>query len=140
MSSLYKTFRTDPSFETAGISLNYGENSKGEAIEIRIARAGGANKKYLERMEAKTKPLRRQIQTETVSRAALDAVVREVFAETVVLGWSGVEDENGKPLTFSKEACIKVFTDLPDLFLDIQEQAQKSVLFRAEVMEADAKN
>jgi hypothetical protein len=33
-----------------------------------------------------------------------------------------------------------LFNDLPDLFEDVQEQAQKAALFRADIREADAKN
>lgn len=138
--SLYKSFSTDAAIERNGVILNYGKNSKGADIEIRIARAGGANKRYIERMEAKTKPLRRQIQTDTVDRNTLETLIREVFVETVVIGWSGVEDQDNNEMPFSRENAIKLFTDLPDLFADIQEQAQKSALFRVEIQEADAKN
>jgi len=64
----------------------------------------------------------------------------EVYAETVLLGWTGVADENGTPLPFTKENCVKLLTDLPDLFRDIQEQAQRVANFRAADLEADAKN
>lgn len=138
--SLYKQFKTDTSLEKTGILLQYGENSKGQPICIRVARAGGANDAYIKRMEAKVKPVKRQIQNETIERAALLSILREVFAETVVLGWENVEDENGKALPFTKENCVKLFTDLPDLFDDLQEQSQRAALFRAEVREADAKN
>lgn len=138
--SLYKSFKTDTSLEKDGILLEYGKNSKGNPIAIRIARAGGANSQYTKRMEAKVKPYRRQIQNETIERALLEDIVKEVFAETVVLGWENVEDENGNDMSFSKENCIKLFTDLPDLFTDVQEQAQRSALFRQDVREADAKN
>jgi len=138
--SLYKQFQTNQKLEQEGVVLNYGENSKGQQIEFRVARAGGSNKRYLERMEAKTKPLRRQIQTETVERGTLERVIREVFAETVVLGWSGVEDADGNSLPFNRANCIKLFNDMPDLFADIQEQAQKFVIFRQEILEEDSKN
>jgi hypothetical protein len=58
----------------------------------------------------------------------------------VVLGWENVTDSTGKVLPFSYENCLKVFNDLPDLFKDIQEQAQRSALFRAELLERDAGN
>jgi len=138
--SLYKQFKTDTKLEKEGILLQYGTNSKGQPICIRVARAGAGNDQYVKRMEAKVKPHRRLIQNETIERAVLLSIIREVFAETVVLGWEGVEDENGKPLSFSKDNAIKLFTDLPDLFEDIQEQAQKAALFRADIREADAKN
>lgn len=138
--SLYKQFKTDNNLEKTGILLQYGQNSKGKDICIRVARAGGANDAYIKRMEAKVKPVKRQIQNETIERAALLNILREVFAETVVLGWENVEDEQGNPLPFTKENCVKLFTDLPDLFDDLQEQSQRAALFRAEIREADAKN
>jgi len=138
--SLYKQFKTDNTLEKDGILLEYGENSKGKPICIRVARAGGSNNAYAKRMEARVKPYRRQIQNETMESALVERIVKEVYAETVVLGWENVEDENGNDMEFSVENCLKLFDDLPDLFRDIQEQSQRAALFRQEVREADAKN
>jgi len=36
----------------------------------------------------------------------------EIFqAESVMVGWTGLEDEDDKPLEFSKEECSKLFRD-----------------------------
>jgi hypothetical protein len=137
---LYAQFKTDNHLEKEGILLEYGENSKGKPICIRVARAGGANNAYTKRMEARVKPYRRQIQNETMETALVERLVKEVYAETVILGWENVEDENGNDMDFTVENCIKLFDDLPDLFRDIQEQSQRAALFRAEVREVDAKN
>ena len=40
----------------------------------------------------------------------------------------------------TRDEMIKQFTDLPDLFKDIQEQAGKVSLFRSAELEEDAKN
>lgn len=138
--SLYSQFKTDKSIEKEGIVLNYGKNSKGKDIEIRIARAGGANVQYAKLLEAKTKPYRRQIQNETLENEVAEKITQEVYARTVVLGWNGVEDESGNEMLFSFENCMKLFADLPDLWSDIQQQSQRSALFRAELLEQDAKN
>lgn len=138
--SLYKQFQTDKTVEKEGIVLNYGKNSKGEDIEIRIARAGGANVQYAKLLEAKTKPYRRQIQNETLDNEVAEKITKEVYAKAVVLGWTGVEDENSKELEFSFENCMKLFDDLPDLWTDIQQQSTKAALFRADILEQDAKN
>jgi len=140
MTSLYSQFKSDTEREKRGVILEYGFNSAGKPITIRIARAGGANTAFAKRMEAKTKPYRRQIQTETIDQQIAEKMVREVYAETVVLGWENVEGPDGEPLDFNTENVIKVFTDLPDLFKDIQEQSQRSALFRAELLDVDAGN
>lgn len=150
MSSLYTQFKNDPALEKDGILLQYGDNSKGQPTCIRIARAGGANVAYQRRMEAVVKPYRRQIQTETIETAQVTKLIQQVYAETVVLGWEHVEfpvlDAEGKPtdvleeLPYTPENCKRLFVDLPDLFADLQEQAQRAALFRADIREAEAKN
>ena len=111
--SLFKQFETNPDLERKGVLLDYGKNADGTDIMIRIARAGGANKQYDKRMEILTKPMRRQIQNETVEAESIDRVFRKVWAETVVLGWEHVQDEQGKEIPFSVDNCIALFEKLP---------------------------
>lgn len=138
--NLYKMFKTDEHYEKEGIDLIYGDNSKGNQIRIKVARAGGANVKYAKALERRTKPYRRQIQNETIDPKFAEQLIMETFAESVILGWDGVEDEEGNDMPFSFENCIKLFTDLPDLWADVQAQSQKVALFRQEVREEDLKN
>lgn len=138
--SLYKQFKTDDNLEKEGIFLEYGESSTGKPIRIKIARSGGANVAYAKCMESRVKPYRRQIQNETMDTFLAERLIKEVYAETVVLGWENVEDVDGKPLPFNTENCVALFNDLPDLFKDIQDQSQRAALFRSEVRQADAKN
>jgi hypothetical protein len=140
MSTLYQQFRTDPDIEIKGIILQYGKNSKDVPIEIRIARAGGGNQRYLKALEKRTKPFRRQIQSDTLDRDIQREVLIEVYADTVVLGWSGVEDEKGAPLPFTRENVIKLFNDLPDLFNDVMDMSVKATLFRSEMQESQSGN
>jgi hypothetical protein len=155
--SLYRQFKSDTNLEKEGILLQYGFSERAKAAfiaegmteqdaeakaatTIRIARAGGANSQYQKRMEVVVKPYKRQIQTETIETKLVEKLVRRVYAETVVLGWENVDDAQGNALPFTVDNCEKLFNDLPDLFLDLQEQAQRSALFRAEIQEADAGN
>ena len=43
-------------------------------------------------------------------------------------------------MEFNVANVIQLFTDLPDLFKDVQEQAQKAVLFREDILEVESKN
>ncbi len=154
--SLYSQYTTNSNLEKTGILLEYGFNSKGLPICIRIARAGGSNAAYQKAMETKVKPYRRQIQTETIETEQLQKLIKEVFCATVVLGWENVEapvlDTEGKPtlgedgnpvmeaLPFSYKNALRLFTDLPDLFSDVQDSAQRAALFRAEIRESNAGN
>jgi len=149
---LSKQFATDVSLETKGITIDYGTD------RIKIARAGGANKKYEKLLEAKTKHLRRALVVGAVGNEQSMAILREVFAETIMLGWEvntgteadpkwekGIDPKDAgevgeKLLPCNPSNYKKVFINLPDLFLDIQQQAQAGALFRQEINEAQAGN
>lgn len=137
---LYSNYKTDENLETSGVILSYGENSKGKKIAIKVARAGGSNKAFQRVMAAKTRPYRRQIDQGTLSNETLEGLLREVYADTVILGWENVEDENEKELEFNRENVIKVFKDLPDLFTDVRAGASEAAAFRADILDAVVKN
>jgi len=133
--SLYKKFKADENCETEGIILDYGDGER-----IRIARAGGSNKRFQKKLAKVGRQYKNQIRLEMMEEELAREVFIEVYAETVVLGWEGIKDKDGKPLKFTVKNCIQLFTDLPELFRDVQDQAQNFSLFRSELDEADAKN
>jgi len=131
----YQMFKTNTAAEAdQGIALDYG------SFSLRIVRAGGANKRYGQELTRRLKPHRRQIDNDTLDNAVAEKIMAELYADTIVLGWDGVTDADGKELPFSKANCVKLFTDLPDLFRDVQEQAAKVGNFRTEERADDAKN
>ncbi len=142
--SMYSQFKTDTKMETNGIVIDYGD------FRVTIARAGGANKKYAKLLETKTQPYRRAIQTETMDNELAIDVLRQVYSEAVVLNWEtkcddkfkkGIEAPNGGDLLAAKPVnIVATFKALPDLFSDIQAQANKVALFREQVLEEDAGN
>lgn len=138
--SLYNTFETNKDLERDGIVLDYGFNSKDEPIQIRIARAGGANTKFAKVLEQKMKPYKRAIANDTMDNKVAEKLLIEAYADAVILSWTGVEDREGNFLEFTRDNVVKVLTDLPDLFMDIQAQSQKSALFRAELREVEQGN
>lgn len=140
MNGLYSQFKTDERKEVEGVIVNYGKNSKGENIDFVIARAGGANAKFASVAEKVMKPYRRQLNNESIDLTTVQNLMKKVYARSVVIGWSGVEDENNNPLEFNEANVIKVFTDLPDLFDDIRGLAEKQAMFRLQALEDESKN
>lgn len=133
--STYSKFENDSTLEQGGITLDLGQAGK-----FVIARAGGANKSFAKKFHQLTKPIRRAIQTESVDeKTSLDILI-DVYVETILIGWEGVTDREGKPFPFSKVNAKKLFSDLPDLFAEIRRHSEDETLFRAIVMEEDAKN
>ncbi len=141
--SMYDLFKTEPVLETEGVILNYG------TFKVTIARAGGMNKRYVKVLEAKVRPFRRALQTETLdSEVGLD-ILREAYAEAIILKWEteqngkfviGIESPDRDILPFTKENVVLTLRNLPDLFADIQDQANKTATFRQDEKEKAAGN
>ncbi len=142
--SMYEQFQTDTSLERKGIVVDYGE------FRVTIARAGGSNKKFAKVLDAKTKPYKRAIETDTMDQERGNDILKEVYAIAVVLNWEiygengewtqGIEGPDGEILEFNSDNVYQTFKNLPDLFVDLQMQAQKAALFRASIQEAEAGN
>jgi hypothetical protein len=149
---LQDQFATDVSLEQKGIIIDYGND------RIRIARAGGGNKKFARLLESKTKPFRRAIAVGAFDNDRSMDILRQVYAEAVVLSWevnkgtmaepkweTGIDPKDAgtkgeKLLPVTPVNVMKVFVNLPDLFSDLQLQAQAGALFRTELTEASAGN
>jgi hypothetical protein len=146
--SLTSIFKTDERLETDGIVLDYG------TTRIRVARAGGANKAFLKFLDQKTRPHRKLIAAGAMTNDQADAVLAEVYAESVVRAWetkignewksgispedAGLKEQGGSGnelLPVSTENILRVFKTLPDLFRDIQQQTMSHTLFRATLNE-----
>lgn len=135
MTSPYAMFATDSAKEAeTGVTIDYG------GFAITIVRAGGANRRFAQVLDAKLRPLRRRLGSGALSDEDAQRVLAEVFAETVILGWEGVTDADGTPMPFNRDNAVRLLTDLPELFRDIQEQAASLANFRREALETDAKN
>jgi hypothetical protein len=144
-------FKTNKDTEKNGITLNYGD------FYLVVGRAGGANQKFKGAIKRIMDPHRRALQTDTLSEKKVTELMIQAYAESNVYDWgykANPEDKdfiagkflakddqgNDVVLDLNRDNIIKVFTDLPDLFSDVQEQAGKVSLFRDEITDEDAKN
>jgi len=142
--SIYDQFKTSPELEQNGIVIDYG------SFRVRVARAGGTNKRFQRLLEAKIKPYRRAMATDTMDNDRGMEILREVYAEAVVLDWEtkvdgkfekGIDNpDGGKLLPFNAKNVLATFNNLPDLFTDIKEQSDKAALFRETAREEEGKN
>lgn len=143
--TMYNTFKTDPELEKKGVWTDYG------SFRVLLSRAGGANKKFQKLLERLTRPHQKAIQTGAFDNDRATALMREVYATTVVLGWEvkvegewvkGIEpsDPGSDLLPMTKENLLATFEELPDLFQDLTEQAGNAMLYRTFLLEESAKN
>lgn len=143
MAGMYDIFATDPKSEVEGILLDYG------TFRVTIARAGGANKRFARELERETKPHQKALQTNSMPDGQADVLLKRVYAKTVVLNWEvkdgdgwkqGIESPEGGLVPFTVDNVLKVFEDLPDLYIDIRDSAQSASLYRRSLREAAAGN
>lgn len=133
--SLYSLFKTNSNLETNGIWIEYGKNTR-----IKIARAGGQNKKYLASATKMNTEYKHQIANDLLEEELAEKLLLDVFVDTVILDWKGVTDEKGIELPFCTENVRQVMTDLPDLFQDLRRMAGTLSLFREEIIANESKN
>lgn len=150
MANPYAVFKTDSDVEVNGVILDYGD------IRIRIARAGGANKKFNRLLTARLKQYKRQIDTESLDEEVASEVMIETYVDGIVLNMEvkdkvnstkalavytpGILDPDGNVLEFNRTNAIAFFTNLPELFKDVQVQSTQVALFRAVEQEEEIKN
>ena len=133
--STYSTFKTDTMKERQGVW-----HDLGDAGAFLLGRAGGSNVGFGKKLATLTTPHRRAIQHGEMREELANSILIQVYAENVVLAWEGVTDSAGQPLPFNKENCIKLLSDLPDLFVEIKRFAENSTLYREELQKADSEN
>jgi hypothetical protein len=143
--SAFDKFKTDPKLETGGVWLDFGD------FEIKVARAGGKNEKYLKRLDEVFTPHRKALEIKAMPEdKAFDALVK-VYVDTIILDWrtkidgtddyeATMEDEDGTKLVYSRDNALNFFRKLPELFMQIRKHAEEWQNFRMSLREEAAKN
>ena len=143
--SISKMFGMDKDAERDGIIIDYG------TFRVKIARAGGNNKRFGTIFQSKMKPHRRQVETDTLAEDVATRVMAEAYAEAVILDMDvkqedgsyvqGILVEEGEtPTPYSKEAVTALLIKYPEFFRDIQSQATQVSLFRSAELDEDTGN
>lgn len=141
MSSLYKQYKTDTAKEESGVWFDVGMTNDDKTVPgFLVCRMGKTNKRYSKALEAATRPYRRLIQTGNLPDDVAEKTMREVFCRTIVIDCRNVFDADGKSVTYSVPAMGKLFSELPELYDEVQNFANQVSNFRAEALEAEAKN
>jgi len=132
--SIYAVFESDAEKEANGAFIDVGP------FRFKLARAGGANRRYKTLVEKKMKPHVRLAEAGLLPDDTATEILAECFSEAVVLDWENVSDRDGIPVPFSPSACKKLLIELPDLFDELRAQATKASNFLRGIREADARD
>lgn len=134
--NIYKHYQTN---DTAHLGTWTKWGSDGAAFKI--ARASGHdNPKFKNAMERTLRRYKNEIRLEVLPEEVSAEATYEVFADTIVLDWRGIQDENGGDLPYTRENVIRLFREIPELFDEIKTFAVDRQQFQDALMETDAKN
>lgn len=145
---LRSTYKTDPKAEIDGVDVDVSTNDhNGKPISIRISRMSASNKRYTTELNRVTKPHSSAIQNDALDNALARKLIREVFVDTVLLGWTNLpkSELTGDPkdtelLEFNRDNALALLLELPDMYDDWESRATKAAAFREAELEAAAKN
>ena len=132
MADVKKLFGTDAAKEKEGVWYDLADG-----LRMRIARVGNPN--YQKTFQKLSKPHRRAIRRGTLPDEVAEKLLIQCMSETIVLDWSGVEDE-GVVIPYSKEAVVTVLTKYPELRNYINDIANELEAFQEELDEEAVEN
>lgn len=129
---LKKEYGTDKDKELAGVWEDFGGGCK-----VLIARIGNEN--YSKVFRRISKPYQNAIRRGTLGNEKAEDLLIQAMAESIVLDWKGME-EDGKPVKYSKEECMRVLKAYKDFRDEISERAGSMELFKREMDAESEKN
>jgi hypothetical protein len=127
--SFFKRYKTDQTLEENGVWVDLGED-----VHVLVGRL----------TSKRTREVRRRLMKKYESMREMppsleDQINIQVMAESVLLDWRGVTDENNKPIPYSRDAAIKLLTELSDFRDEVAGASMRRDIFRAEELEGNSK-
>lgn len=109
-------------------------------IEFKVARMG--NPKFQAKVRELSAPHIKQIRNGELPQAKMEAIQMEAVAETILVGWRNIEDDDGKALRYSVKRAKEILADeeLRDIYDFILSEAGNQANYAVEVAEESVKN
>ena len=134
MNSLKKRFAVDLEAANDGIWFDIGDG-----VELKIARSNNKNFKKLAWEKVQKEKIKRVSKNGVFTAEEEDEVLADLVAETVLLDWKGIADDNGEPFEYSKERAKEMlldpemveFAELIDRLASSEENFRKEFLAQA---------
>lgn len=144
---LFDTFMTDQNLESAGkwvYPAGEPTESNPNPPAFKLARAGGANKRYAKAQAAYMKPhlaLFRNSKDITPERMEIvNDIAKKCFFETLLLDWKDVQNQKGETVPFSRENAELLMKQLPNLYDFLMGESQALSTFNSATVEDEAGN
>ena len=127
-----KDFKTDRDKEKDGVWEDLGDG-----CSVLVARYG--NQAMVNAYRKYPRVLRQRLESGQVDDDKSSNIMAKVMADTILLDWKGLK-EDGKEVPYSKEECVRVLIEYPDVRLMIFEIANEAQLYHDESVGKTIKN
>lgn len=108
-----------------------------DGAKFKIARAGSVE--YMRAKEKLERPYRKKIEKGTLSVDVSRDINLKALAQTILIGWDGVNDEAGEAIPYDEELGVQALTDDPDLLEFVMDVSLDNENFAIERKKAIAK-
>ena len=127
-----KDFKTDKDKEKNGVWEDLGDG-----CSVLVARYG--NQAMVNAYRKYPRVLRQRLESGQVDDDKSSTIMAKVMADTILLDWKGLK-EDGKEVAYSKEECVRVLIEYPDVRTMIFEIANEAQLYHDESVDKTIKN
>lgn len=109
-------------------------------ISFKIAKMG--NPKFQAKIRQLTAPFLKEIREDKMPMADMERIQREAIAETILLGWKGIEDDNGNVWKYSVKRSREMLADedLVSIYEFVLAESGKQANYEVKVTEDSVKN
>ena len=127
-----KDFKTDKGKEKDGVWEDLGDG-----CSVLVARYG--NRAMINAYRRYPRILRQRLESGQVDDDKSATILSKVMADTILLDWDGLK-EDGKEIVYSKEECVRILTEYPDVRDMIFEIANEAARYHDEGVSKTTKN
>lgn len=124
MGTFEAIFAVDDDKSLNGVWIDIGLNDDGSMIQLKIAESGNENHVKAQRRMAKMLEVTRKNEEKHHN------VLCQLIAETILLDWKNVLDDNGKQIKATKEERVAYLKQYKKLFYLVLDEASNENNFR----------
>lgn len=110
----------------------------GDGLKVTVTRIGC--KSYQNMIKKLTAPHQRAIRNKTLDDSVYEEIMNKCLAETILIGWEGLQDEDGAEILYSKAKAYELLTnpEYKDFKDTISDLANEQEVFRQGEVETTA--
>jgi len=128
----FELYKRDDELESVeGVDLRFPNG-----VTFTVLRAGGANRKFARTFSRLTKPYQRQMDAGSLDDATESMLYAKLYAESVIIGWSGVTSE-GAPVEATTKNIVEFLLAWPEVFAEIRSRSESIATFRRDEIKED---